>query len=442
MVSPLSSRIINLEAKAKIKKDYKASRFNASKLPWQLESRRQRISGYTADREGSTQVVTTEKQIRANLVEASAKKRKIEELNFQAHNVKKDLANADMTYAPRSRALPAGVIDMSNVELVMASKYVSDIDPNIDLINYQDSNSDTDNSSSGASSCSYISTTSLENISSYMSLIEEARSFYKGGPKQKRHRTMKRFTNNTTTHGSSTSTGTGTSTDPSTTNSMCSSTTSLSSASTSSFLSPGLEEKVEVYKRNSTIHKILYTPESNEISLDNALISCDTARLIIDPEEPHNIIHANASFSRLSGIPSDQLVNESLSNILVGEQINDKTVDILFSSPTTSTSTAATATAVAGDNDNQEKTKLSQQSLNNNTITACKYMTYQVLSNTTSGTDNKSHISHFVIDFEKYDTASSSSPLALSSASASVSSLDSSKESMNALSMKPMVVIG
>jgi hypothetical protein len=417
MVSPLSSRIINLEAKAKIKNDYKAPRFSASKLPWQLESRRQRISGYTADREGSTQVVTTEKQIRANQVEASAKKRKVEELNFQAHNVKKDLANADMTYAPRSRALPAGAIDMSNVELVMASKYVSDIDPNMELTNDQNSGSD---NSSGTSSCSYVSASSLENISSYMSLIEEARSFYKGGPKQKRHRTMQSFTNTTR---SSTSTSTG----PSTTTSLSSSTTSLSSASTSSFLSPGMEEKVEVYRRNSTIHKILYTPETNEISLDNALISCETARLIIDPEEPHNIIHANASFSRLSGIPSDQLVNESLSNILVGEQINDKTVDILFSSPTTTRTTT-----VAGDNDNQEKSQLSQQSLND-TITTCKYMTYQVIS-TIGGTDNNSHVSHFVIDFEKYNTASTSS--------SSSSSLESSKESMNDLSMKPMVVIG
>jgi len=84
MVSPLSSRIYNLEAKAKIK-NLKPSLTNDSKLPWQIENRRKRISGYIADKESESVVVNTQKQHRAEQVESLAKRRKVEQQNFKAH---------------------------------------------------------------------------------------------------------------------------------------------------------------------------------------------------------------------------------------------------------------------------------------------------------------------------------------------------------------------
>lgn len=127
MVSPLSSRIYNLEAKVKIK-NCKLLQTNNQNLhvPWQIESRTKRISGYTADRESEEEQVNEQKQHRSEQVEAEAKKRKVEELSFQAHNVKNDLANAGVeSFVPKSKAFPKGSIDMSNVELIMSSQYSS-----------------------------------------------------------------------------------------------------------------------------------------------------------------------------------------------------------------------------------------------------------------------------------------------------------------------------
>ena len=122
MVSPISSRIYNLEAKARIKSHFKTNVNN--NLPWQIENRTKKISGYTADRESSPALfVNAEKNLRAEQVEAFAKKRKIEELNYQAYNAKNDLVNAGIEFVPKSKALLEGTIDMKNVELVMSSKY-------------------------------------------------------------------------------------------------------------------------------------------------------------------------------------------------------------------------------------------------------------------------------------------------------------------------------
>jgi len=364
MVSPLSSRIINLEAKAKINKDFKPpSHHKMHKPPWQLESRRKRISGYIADRESPTEVIQTEKQMRANQIETNVKKRKVEELNFQAHNVKKDLAIAGMKYSPRSRALPIGSIDMSNVELVTASNYVSDITPS------PSEGSPTNNTSYVAPSSSF------ENMSTYVSLIEATKIFYKGGRTRRQH--IQTFASTTPRSSSSSTTGQSASLEDDET-------------ASSTSLCPRLVEKVKAYKRTCTVYKILFKSETNVISLDNALISSDTARLIIDAEEPHNIVHVSASFSRLTGIPSDQLVNHSLSKLLVGEEVDNKTVDILldFEEPT------------EGSEDDLKDENQDVQAKHN--IMSCKYVASHVPStNIWSGTDKKPRISHFVLDFEK-----------------------------------------
>ena len=116
MVSPLSSRILNLEAKAKIN------------IRAPVPHNPKRTSGYSADKESTktSEVVQAQKQDRVNQVESQAKKRRLEELNFQAANARDDLRQNGIQCLPgligRSRALPLGTVDMSTVKLIVRSK--------------------------------------------------------------------------------------------------------------------------------------------------------------------------------------------------------------------------------------------------------------------------------------------------------------------------------
>ena len=116
MVSPLSSRILNLEAKAKIN------------IRAPVTHNTKRTSGYSADKESTktSEDIQPKKQDRVNQVESQAKKRKLEELNFQAANAREDLRQNGIQCLPgligRSRALPVGAVDMSTVKLIVRSK--------------------------------------------------------------------------------------------------------------------------------------------------------------------------------------------------------------------------------------------------------------------------------------------------------------------------------
>lgn len=249
MVSPLSSRIFNLEAKAKIKTSATAA-VNA-KIPWHIENRRKRISGYTADGESRSHSVNAEKQLRADQVEANAKKRKVEESNFQAYNVKNDLANAGIKYSPRSRALPVGMIDMSKVELIMSSKYQPD---------YLSQNN-TDNQDS---------TFMDYNAELFSSMISETRHFYNG--KQKKFRSSQRVAIKADSVTSSTTMNTSPSESP------FDSDSEDEKAPIVDALLPGLVEKVEEYKITSTVSKMCSASEGKLIELGTALMSCNTPR--------------------------------------------------------------------------------------------------------------------------------------------------------------------
>ena len=130
MVSPLSSRILNLEAKAKISRDIiHAPLPPTADRAWARGNlKTKRVSGYSADRESQrpSPPIQSAKQKRVNHVETQAKKRRIDELNFQAANVREDLKESGIQCLPglfgRSRALPVGSVDMSSVKLVVRSK--------------------------------------------------------------------------------------------------------------------------------------------------------------------------------------------------------------------------------------------------------------------------------------------------------------------------------
>ena len=247
MVSPLSSRIFNLEAKAKIKSSTASSVSSGSvKIPWHIENRRKRISGYTADGESRSQSVNAEKQLRADLVEATAKKRKIEEINFQAYNVKNDLAKARIEYSPRSRALPVGTIDMSKVELIMSSKYNPENRKDTGVVEY--------------------------NFDTLTSMICATRNFY-NGPRKK-------FRSSQTVPekkaDSVTSSTTMTTSSPS--ESPFDSESEDEKTSMNDIILPGLVAKVQEYKTTSTVSKICSSSNGKLMELGEALMACSTAR--------------------------------------------------------------------------------------------------------------------------------------------------------------------
>ncbi len=142
MVSPLSSRILNAEAKANINGrnsiPYRPLHVNVVKS---LQMQRKRgVSGYSADHDISTSgspigsesptstsgiSLNMHKEQRANHVEAQARRKRIAELNYQAFNVKSDLSKAGISSLPfigRQKALPPGSVDMSTTELIIATK--------------------------------------------------------------------------------------------------------------------------------------------------------------------------------------------------------------------------------------------------------------------------------------------------------------------------------
>jgi hypothetical protein len=85
------------------------------------------------------------------------------------------------------------------------------------------------------------------------------------------------------------------------------------------------------------------------------------------------------------------LVNHSLSELLVGEEINNKTVDILldFKEPT------------EGSEDGRKEDENQDVQAKDNIMTY-KYVASQVPSTKVwCGTDKKPRLSHFVLDFEK-----------------------------------------
>ena len=244
MVSPLSSRIYNLEAKAKIK-NLKPSLTNDSKLPWQIENRRKRISGYIADKESESVVVNTQKQHRAEQVESLAKRRKVEQQNFKAHNVKNELAAAGIDFVPRSRAFPEGSIDMSCVELITSSKFDARC----------------------SKAPSNLERSPFETMQDCAALFEMAKPHYKYGKNGRK-------VSKTVTSANSSST-------------IC---TSLSSSPCESDLEdnvfvspeeyelPGLEEKVQVYKNSGAFSEFLSSSTINVMNIDQALNFCNYPR--------------------------------------------------------------------------------------------------------------------------------------------------------------------
>jgi hypothetical protein len=390
MVTPLSSRIIDLEAKVKIKNASNHKHVASTKLPWQLESRRKYISGYTADTDSHSQIVPAKKRFRAEQVEANAKRRKIEEENFQAHNIKKDLANANskvntgVKYSPRARNLANDSIDISNVNLVMAKDYRPDIVRDIRL----DWNMRAYNNS----------------FSAYASLIDTAKPFYKDNG----HRTgFQRISQWKSTHRAfdTASRSTGESSSLNIDNEYEYDTILTPSAllgqnelleRQSAGHDDAVFEKSKQTVSCSAVTRILTATKTDSMTLESALIDCQsTSRLLVQADAPHYIVHVSAAFSKLSGIPSGQLVGSSLATFLKVME-DDETVEVDIS---------RAAEMLNGTNDSNHN-----QTQQSNKYMRCNISIHRALSYNGTG-----EYYHFALDFKKINSSSSSSQISSTS---------------------------
>ena len=114
MVSPLSTRLLNLEAKAGSASYAQFAKNNQiSRLEWRQLAQAKSVSGYSADKESihSNNVTTSvEKEQRAKLIGLASQKRKKDELHYQAASARSTLAQGGHlhkhTLLGSSRALP------------------------------------------------------------------------------------------------------------------------------------------------------------------------------------------------------------------------------------------------------------------------------------------------------------------------------------------------
>lgn len=455
MVTPLSSRIIDLEAKVKIKNASNHKHVASTKLPWQLESRRKYISGYTSDTDSHSQIVPAKKRFRAEQVEANAKRRKIEEENFQAHNIKKDLANANskvntgVKYSPRARNLANDSIDISNVNLVMAKDYRPDIVRDIRL----DWNMRAYNNS----------------FSAYASLIDTAKPFYKDNG----HRTgFQRISQWKSTHRAfdTASRSTGESSSLNIDNEYEYDTILTPSAllgqnelleRQSAGHDDAVFEKSKQTVSCSAVTRILTATKTDSMTLESALIDCQStrydiqfrtfainclvplhnripflifylsffflfffhivSRLLVQADAPHYIVHVSAAFSKLSGIPSGQLVGSSLATFLKVME-DDETVEVDIS---------RAAEMLNGTNDSNHN-----QTQQSNKYMRCNISIHRALSYNGTG-----EYYHFALDFKKINSSSSSSQI-LSTSSNKVKKKANEKGSAKGNFTEATTVIG
>ena len=124
MASPLNCRILNHQTNDS---SMSLSTRNIKVIASSYGRGRKRISGYSVDGESiSLHATSLDKQMRADHIEAHAKKRKTEENNYQALNARNDVKNTEISPSSRiscqSRVLSHESIDLSTVDLITVSK--------------------------------------------------------------------------------------------------------------------------------------------------------------------------------------------------------------------------------------------------------------------------------------------------------------------------------
>ena len=124
MASPLNCRILNHQTNDS---SMSLSTRNIKVIASSYGRGRKRISGYSVDGESiSLHATSLDKQMRADHIEAHAKKRKTEENNYQALNARNEVKITGISPPSRiscqSRVLSHESIDLSAVDLITVSK--------------------------------------------------------------------------------------------------------------------------------------------------------------------------------------------------------------------------------------------------------------------------------------------------------------------------------
>jgi len=322
MVSPLSSRILNAEAKANIKGGhntcYRPLLSQSVMESWERQ-RKRGISGYSADRERDNASsplsvqCSFQKRMRTNIVEAQAKRRRTEELNYQAYNVKNDLSTAGVSSLPflgRQKALPPGSVDMSSVELIIATK---------DSPYYSNDYCAGDDRTEQGAGATFNQRQELDNFQNYTALLDSCQSFYTG--KLPTPSGEAAFETQTSDSADSRNTG--------------SSLSSINSEDDQDVVPLQLPAKLveesdasvnsncddTAHQRDekAALFDFVTSPvnlDKRALTLEEALITSNPARVVVEASKSMIVVHTTASFCRLTGVSSEHVVDDHLANLI------------------------------------------------------------------------------------------------------------------------------
>lgn len=283
MVSPLSTRLFNLEAKANSDNYHQFIR-NFHQL-----AHAKRVSGYSADKESvqsNSAITSTEKENRAKSIGLASKKRKNDELHHQAASARSTLAQGGHLHKRSlqgsSRAFPQKGIDMKRAKLITVSRD----NP------YEEKTEKVD----------------VYDPSIYSEMVESSKHFYSLGGR--------RLSNDRNNAIQSQEEGSNA------TNSTISSKSSdkESDDGTTYEIPPRFEDGYQNVDIKNSERDILKDAINHlavcTTTLEEAFNTQSSPRLITKPEQPYMILHANAAFSQLSGVSSNKLIGYQLNTIL------------------------------------------------------------------------------------------------------------------------------
>jgi hypothetical protein len=290
MVSPLSTRLFNLEAKANSVNYPQFMKNNQiSRQGWHQMAQAKRVSGYSADKESvqSNSVITsTEKENRAKSIGLTSKKRKNDELHYQAASARSTLTQGGHLHKRSllgsSRAFPHEGIDTKRAKLIIVSRD-NPYEEKTEMVDVYDP-------------------------SIYSEMVESSKHFYS--------LVGRRLSNDRNTTIQSHEEGSNA------TNSTISSQLSdtESDNGTTYEIPPRFEDGYQNVDTNDSERDILkdainHVPACTT-TLEEAFNNQSSPRLITKPEQPYIILHANAAFSYLSGVSSNKLIGHQLNTIL------------------------------------------------------------------------------------------------------------------------------
>jgi len=290
MVSPLSTRLFNLEATASSMNYPQFAKNNQmSRQGWHqlAHAKRKRLSGYSADKESvhsKSAITSVEKEKRANLIGLASKKRKKDELHYQAVSARSTLAQGGYLYKRSllgtSRALLHEGIDMKATKLITVSKD-NPYEEKSEKVNAYD-------------------------LSIYSEMVQSSKQFYSLNGNRlsndRKNTIQGQEEGRNATNSTISSKLSGTESDDGTTYEI-----------PPRFEDDNQNDNTEDYDimKDAINHSAVCST-----SLEEAFNTQDSARLLTKPERPYTILHANAAFSQLSGVASNKIIGHQFNTIM------------------------------------------------------------------------------------------------------------------------------